>query len=286
MRKSKQFLNMNVVSLEEGQQIGSVGGLVIDPAGKNVAALIVEQKGWFREQKFIPYSRVHNIGEDVVTIDRSSRVEKGASLPQILKLFKDRVNITGSRLVTESGTALGVVEEFYVDLKTGDVVGLEFSGGTVNNLFRGSAFLDINYIRTLGTRIIICHDSALANIVKMDGGIQESLRSFRESTGQLLGTTIQKTRVLGKSLNQSLEKIKRDRFSSPEDKDSSEEGPNGKQAASDYMEERPNGEQEAYTPVEEDSRLEKEPEITNPFPTELAPEPKAEENTAHENKQP
>ncbi|MFZ5642747.1 MAG: PRC-barrel domain-containing protein [Bacillota bacterium] len=211
MRKSKQFLGMNVVSLEEGEQIGSVGGLVIDPASKNVAALIIEQKGWFREQKFVPFSKVHRIGEDVVTIDRGNRVEKGASLPQILKLFKERVNITGCRLVTESGTLLGVVEEYYVDLKTGDIVGLEFSGGMVNNLFRGGAFLDINYIRTLGTRIIICLDSAIDNIVKMDGGLQETFRFFRENTGQLLETTIQKTKGLGRNINQSIEKLKREK---------------------------------------------------------------------------
>ncbi|MCL5058899.1 MAG: PRC-barrel domain-containing protein [Actinobacteria bacterium] len=264
MRKSKQFLNMNVVSLEEGRQIGSLGGLVIDPASKNVAALIVEQKGWFREQKFIPYSRVHNIGEDVVTIDRSSRVEKGASLPQILKLFKDRVNITGSRLVTESGTVLGVVEEFYVDLKTGDVVGLEFSGGTVNNLFRGSAFLDINYIRTLGTRIVICHDSALDKVVKMEGGIQESLRSFRENTGQLLGTTLQKTRVLGRSLNQSLEKIKRDRPVAEKKDTPKESSPGGEQNCSGNTVE----EQMTQTPfADRDPSLPSDP--VESFPTEM-----------------
>lgn len=212
---------MNVVSLEEGEQIGSVGGLVIDPASKNVAALIIEQKGWFREQKFVPFSKVHRIGEDVVTIDRGNRVEKGASLPQILKLFKERVNITGCRLVTESGTLLGVVEEYYVDLKTGDVVGLEFSGGMVNNLFRGGAFLDINYIRTLGTRIIICLDSAIDNIVKMDGGLQETFRFFRENTGQLLETTIQKTKGLGRNINQSIEKLKKEK-QGREDKDSAD----------------------------------------------------------------
>lgn len=213
MRKSKQFQGMSVVSLEEGQQIGSVGGLVINPALKNVAALIIEQKGWFREQKFVHFSKVHSIGDSVITIDRVNRAEKGTSLPEILKLFKERVSITGSRLVAENGTVLGMVEEYYVDLQTGDIVGLEFSGGTVNNLFRGSAFLDINYVRTLGASIIICNNSSLENIVKMDGGLQETLKSFRENTGHLLETTFQKTRDLGKSINQSIEKLRKEKNS-------------------------------------------------------------------------
>ncbi|MFZ5646219.1 MAG: PRC-barrel domain-containing protein [Bacillota bacterium] len=213
MRKSKQFQGMSVVSLEEGQQIGSVRGLVINPALKNVAALIIEQKGWFREQKFVPFSKVHSIGEDVITIDRVNRAEKGTSLPEILKLFKDKVNIIGSRLVAENGAVLGLVEEYYVDLQTGDIVGLEFSGGTVNNLFKGSAFLDINYVRTLGTSIIICSNSSIDNIVKMDGGLQEALRNFRENTGHFFGSTFQKTKDLGRSINQSIEKLRKEKKS-------------------------------------------------------------------------
>lgn len=215
MRKSKHFLGMSVISLEEGQQVGSIKGLVVNSALKNVAALIIEQKGWFREQKFIPFSKVHNIGDDVVTVDRVTRAEKGISLPEILKLIKERANIIGSRLVTENGTALGMVDEYYVDLQTGDIVGLEFSGGTVSNLFKGSAFLDINYVRTLGSTVIVCNDSSLNNIVKMDGGLKETLRIFGENTGQLLENTFQRTRGLGRNINQSLsqsiEKLKRSR---------------------------------------------------------------------------
>ncbi|MFZ5634639.1 MAG: PRC-barrel domain-containing protein [Bacillota bacterium] len=226
MRKSKQFLGMPVISLEEGQQVGAIKGLVVNPTLKSVAALIIEQKGWFREQKFIPYSKVHSTGEDAITIDRVNRVEKGVSLPEILKLFKERVNITGSRLVAENGTVLGVVDEYYVDLQTGDIVGLEFSGGTVSNLLKGSAFLDINYVRTLGTNVIICSDSAINNIVKMDGGLQETLRTIRENTGQFLETTAQKTRGWGRNLNQSIEKLRRSRADKKTNGDADDAGQN------------------------------------------------------------
>jgi len=211
LRKSKQFQGMPVISLEEGQQIGSIKGLVVNPALKNVAALIIELKGWLGEQKFIPFNKVHRIGEDAVTIAKSNRVEKGTGLPEILRLFKERAKIIGTRLITENGTILGVVEEFYVDLQTGDIVGIEISGGTVSNVFKGSNFLDINYIRTLGPAVVICNEASLQNIVKLDGGLQETLRNFRENTGQLLGTTFNKTKELSRNLNQSIEKIRRER---------------------------------------------------------------------------
>ncbi len=211
MRKSRQFVGMPVISLEEGQQIGTVNGLVVNPALKNVSALIIEQKGFFREQKYIPFSKVHSIGNDAVTVDRVNRAEKGTSLPEILKLIKERANIAGSRLMDENGAVLGVVDEYYVDLQTGDIVGLEFSGGTISNLFKGSAFMDINYVRTIGQSVIICSKHAQDNIVTMDGGINETLRAFGENTGQFLEVTLQKTRVWGQNLNQSLKKLRRNK---------------------------------------------------------------------------
>ncbi|MCL6477995.1 MAG: PRC-barrel domain-containing protein [Peptococcaceae bacterium] len=229
MRKSKQFLGLPVISLEEGQQVGTVKGLVVNPTLKNVAALIIEQKGLFREQKFIPYSKVHSTGEDAVTIDHANWVGKGVSLPEILKLYKERVNITGSRLVTENGTVLGIVDEYYVDLQTGDIVGLEFSGGTVSSLLKGSAFLDINHVRTLGPKVVICNDSSLNNIVRMDGGLQETFRAIRENTGQILETTAQKTRGWGKNLNQSIEKFRRSKADKKANGDAGDTGQNPEQ---------------------------------------------------------
>jgi uncharacterized protein YrrD len=211
MRKSKQFVSMPVISLVEGQQVGSIKGLVINPAQKAVAALIIEQKGWFKDQRYIPFSKVRSIGDDALTIDRRSNAEKGTSLPELMNLLNEKFEIVGSKLIAENGTALGIVEEFYVDLQSGGIVGLEFSGGALSTWMKGSAFLDINHIRTLGKKVIICSNEALENIIKMDGGFQEKMRGLRESTGHLWTSTLQKTRDLGASLNKTLEKVKKER---------------------------------------------------------------------------
>ena len=211
MRKSKQFLSMPVISLVEGHQVGSIKGLVINPAQKAVAALIIEQKGWFKDQRYIPFSKVRSIGNDALTIDRRSNAEKGASLPEMMDLLNEKFEIAGSKLIAENGTALGFVDEYYVDLQSGSIVGLEFSGGALNTWMKGSAFLDINHVRTVGKKIIICSNEALENIIKMDGGFQEKMRGIRKSTGHLWTTTLQKTRDLGTSLNKTLEKVKKER---------------------------------------------------------------------------
>jgi uncharacterized protein YrrD len=138
MRKSKRFASMPVFSLEEGLQIGSVKELVVDPAGKRIAALVIEQKGWFKEQRFIPYHKVHSVGDDAITIEKTSGVQKAAGLPDIVRLLKDKVKIIGAKIVAENGNVLGFIDEYYVEVDTGNITGLEFSGSFINNVMKAA----------------------------------------------------------------------------------------------------------------------------------------------------
>jgi len=201
MRKSKQLLNLPVFSLEEGQQIGKVKGLVIDPARKAVVALIIEEKGRLKEQKFIPFNQLRSIGEDAITVERGNYLQKGATLPEILKLTKDKVEVLGTRIVLENGTILGHVDEFYIDLQTGEIVGLEFSEGILNNVMQGRAYLDASFIRTLGRQMTVCTDDCLNNLVKIEGGFQDTLRSVKNTAAQAWSSAVHKSRELGGGLN-------------------------------------------------------------------------------------
>jgi uncharacterized protein YrrD len=209
MRKSKQFASMPVISLEEGQQIGIIKSLVVDPGLKRVAALMIEQKGWFSDQKFIPYSNVHSVGEDAVTVKHGTMVQRGGNLPEIISLTKNKVKVSGARIITQGGTVLGEADDYYVNLATGEMIGLEFSGNFINGLFGGKAFLDINHVLTIGKDMVICSDEALDEAVKLDGGLQEKLRGVKDSTSHLWESTVQKTRELGSNVNNSITKIKR-----------------------------------------------------------------------------
>jgi uncharacterized protein YrrD len=210
MRKSREFISMPVISLDEGQHLGSVKGIVVNPAEKMVSALIIEQKGLFKEQRFIPFPRIKSIGADAITVDRSSGVEKGARLPDILRLLKDRVDIYGARLVAENGAALGFVDDYFVDENSGKIAGLEFAGKFIDSMIRGKAFLDISFVRTIGKEVVIVTAEGAENVLKLDGGLQESVKTLKDSTGQILGNTLLRTKELGSNLNKSLEKMKRD----------------------------------------------------------------------------
>jgi len=201
MRKSKQLLHLPVFSLEEGRQIGKVKGLVIDPGKKAVVALIIEEKGWLKEQKFIPFSQIRSAGEDAITVERNNSLQRGATLPEVLKLTRDKVDVLGTRIVLENGTILGQVDEFYIDLQTGEIVGLEFSEGIFNNVMQGRAYLDATFIRTLGRQVTICTDDCLNNLVKVEGGFQDTLRSVKNTATQAWSSAVHKSRGLGAGIS-------------------------------------------------------------------------------------
>jgi len=202
---------MPVISLEEGRQIGLVKGLVLDYTNKKVAALIIEQKGWFKEQRFIPYHKIHSVGTDVITVEKTSGAERAAGLPEIIKLLREKVKLTGSRIVAENGTVLGYVDEYYVDPDSGSITGLEFSGKFLNGVIKGRALLDIGFVRAIGKEVVVVVNEAVNNVIKLDGGLQETVKSIRESTGHLWENTLQKTREISSNINKSLEKVKRDK---------------------------------------------------------------------------
>ena len=207
MRKSKRFASMPVFSLEEGLHIGSVKEIVVSPNDKRVAALIIEQKGWFREQRFIPYHKVYSVGDDAVTIEKTSGVQRATGLPDIVKLLKDKIKVIGAKIVTENGNLLGFIDEYYVEIETGNITGLEFSGNLINNVIKGRAFLDISFVRTIGREIVIVNNEAPENVFKLDGGLQETFKNMRETTGHLWESTRQKTRDINKCDNRNVKCI-------------------------------------------------------------------------------
>ncbi|RYD06247.1 hypothetical protein N752_04980 [Desulforamulus aquiferis] len=181
---------------------------MVDPIQQKVAALIIEQKGWFRDQKFAPYTKVRSVGNDAITLDQSSMVEKGASLPEILSLYKEKISIIGCRALAENGSQLGQVEEFFIEESSGSIVGLELSGNFINSLIMGKSFLDISFIKTLGKELVVTSNDAMDNMVKVDGGLQETVKQLKDSTSHIWENTVQKTKEFGTKTKELSSKTK------------------------------------------------------------------------------
>ncbi|MHB1652473.1 MAG: PRC-barrel domain-containing protein [Desulfitobacteriaceae bacterium] len=185
MKPSRKFLSLPIISLKEGQQIGYVKSLILDARKKAVAALVVDPKGFFKDQRIIPYGKVISVGDDAITIDKESHVEKSASIPEILDLLKEKLGVIGTKVVTESGKILGVAEEYYIDPETGKVTKLEVSGGKIGGFLNGKAWLNADQLVTIGPDVIVAQRGSENSLTVADKGLNDSLKSLLHTTSHL-----------------------------------------------------------------------------------------------------
>ncbi|KUO73860.1 MAG: photosystem reaction center subunit H [Desulfosporosinus sp. BRH_c37] len=189
MKPSKKYLSLPIITLQEGQQIGYVKSLIVNASTKALAAIVVDTKGFFKDQRIIPYSKVVSVGEDAITIDKESHVEKTSSLPELLELVKEKLTIIGTKMVTETGKTLGIADEYYVDPKTGKITQIEISGGKIEGFLSGKAWISAEYITTIGHDVIISQRDSENALTVADKGLSDSIKNLMHSTSHLASET-------------------------------------------------------------------------------------------------
>ena len=189
MKPSRKYLSLPIISLQEGQQIGYVKSLILDAGTKALAAIVVDTKGFFKDQRIIPYSKVVSVGEDAITIDKESHVEKTSSLPELLDLVKEKLTIRGTKMVTETGKTLGIADEYYVDPDTGKITQIEISGGKIEGFLSGKAWISAEYIMTIGHDVIISQKGSENALTVADKGLSDSFKKLMHSTSHLASET-------------------------------------------------------------------------------------------------
>lgn len=189
MKPSRMYLSLPIISLQEGQQIGYVKSLILNASTKALAAIVVDSKGFFKDQRIIPYSKVISVGEDAITIDQESHVEKTSSLPELLDLVKEKLTIIGTKMVTETGKTLGIANEYYVDPETGKITQIEISGGKIEGIISGKAWISAEYIKTIGHDVIISQKGSENALTVADKGLSDSLKNLMHSTSHLASET-------------------------------------------------------------------------------------------------
>nr|WP_274380935.1 PRC-barrel domain-containing protein [Desulforadius tongensis] len=126
-------------------------------------------------------------------------------------MTKDKHSLTGCKVVAEKGTVLGTVEEYYINVEDGSLSGFEISGSFISGIMSGRAFLDISLVRTIGKKILVVSNDASENLVKIDGGLWETLKTIKDAGSSLWETTVVKAREVTGTINKRLEQLKNER---------------------------------------------------------------------------
>ena len=154
---------MPIFSITDGQEIGNVKNIVINPERAGVEFLIVQNDHWEFGIKAIPYRRVEGIGDYAVTVENDLAVIDLAEIPIANDLLAKNIQIRGTRIITKKGRFLGQVTEYYIEEETGRIIGcvVEDSAGQVN-------VLPQEFVVTFGRDIMVVTEDGSQKLVSLD----------------------------------------------------------------------------------------------------------------------
>ena len=162
-----------VVSLAAADKIGNVNTVILDPATNRMLALKVKH-GLIGSGKTLLASDIRNIGVDAVTInDHNLLHEHETDLPELGNM-PTLEELTALKVVSESGTLLGVVGDVEIDPEQYNIVAYEMNGSLWEQLTRREKrFAALQGIKA-GKDLLVVPDSVVTELGNRSGGEPKS----------------------------------------------------------------------------------------------------------------
>ncbi|WP_045233830.1 PRC-barrel domain-containing protein, partial [Deinococcus pimensis] len=141
MRKGRDIIGKPIVALDGGARLATVQDLVFDHRAGQLLALLVDEGGWFRAARVVPFDAVRAFGDDAVVIGSSADVVAANTLERVPDILNDKATLVGTTVMTTDGKNLGRLADMYFDETLGGVVGYDVTGGLFADLSSGRSFV-------------------------------------------------------------------------------------------------------------------------------------------------
>ncbi|OYD08849.1 PRC-barrel domain-containing protein [Paludifilum halophilum] len=137
MRKSQDLIGLPVIHVKTGKQLGRVRDLLFDDR-QRFRGVLLENGGWVRRGRYVPYERIRSMGEDAIILDSEEDVlSLNDEQSRWTGLLTGRRRLKGRPVMMSDGRELGMVEDVYFMEKMGILMGYELSEGFFNDLRQG-----------------------------------------------------------------------------------------------------------------------------------------------------
>ncbi|KGX93474.1 photosystem reaction center subunit H [Pontibacillus halophilus JSM 076056 = DSM 19796] len=121
MKKSREIVELPIINITDGEEMGTVKSLIINPEKGTVDFLVIQHEEWEVSVKAIPFKKVVGVGEYAVTVDNESAIIDLNEIPIANNLMNKKVKIIGTRVMTRKGQLLGQIDEYYVNDDNGNI---------------------------------------------------------------------------------------------------------------------------------------------------------------------
>ncbi|MCA1036409.1 MULTISPECIES: PRC-barrel domain-containing protein [Bacillaceae] len=177
MKTSLQITGLPIISISDGQQVGKVKSLVINPEKGSIDFLTIEHEDWQVSVKAIPFKKVVGIGEYAVTVESDNAVIDLNEIPIANQLVNKKIRITNTKVMTRKGELIGEISEFYVDDETGNILGMDIKSGGSEQILRS------DFVLTYGKDIVIVKEDAADGFL-IDAALLDPNQSAHEKNNE------------------------------------------------------------------------------------------------------
>jgi uncharacterized protein YrrD len=153
MKKTRELKGMPVLALEEGERLGQVRGLILDPVARQVVALILDRRVGGEDQ-IVATANIRTVGPAAITVENRSSLIPLSRIPRFQELARQGKPIQGKMVISEAGERLGQVDDLEVDVETFGLVSL-----VLKAFLRHGQVIPADRVRTIGTdAIVVCEE--------------------------------------------------------------------------------------------------------------------------------
>ena len=151
----RQVMGKAVISVSNGQKLGSVQDILIDPQQMRVAALVLSRGGVFnRDVIAIPVSDVQAWGVHAIMVDRPDVAARRDQLPQNSGWVSATDQLYGRPLLSSDGTKIGEVEDVEID-GNGNLSAYQLGKSDDRSSSKAGQKIPARYTRSIGRDVII-----------------------------------------------------------------------------------------------------------------------------------
>jgi uncharacterized protein YrrD len=171
---NKRIKGLPVVSIAEGEKLGTIARAFVDPTGLKLVGFAVDGSGRSSlagrvtglvsggaagtdATAMLRVDDVHALGPDALTVDDRAKVRFGENESMGDGLL-DLEELTGRRVVTENGTYVGNVASIAFDPASFRVTEVEASPG----FFKSNTAVPVDLITSVGGDLIVVSDAVCA----------------------------------------------------------------------------------------------------------------------------
>ena len=148
-----------VITVPEGEKIGTVEDVLLRPEEQRLGALVVKSSS-FAGPQILLAADISSVGGDAVATQSAEKLQDQARFGEAAQLVSFG-EASGRKVATTSGNYAGELFDVHLDPATGRITGYEVTGGLFERMFGRSHTIKASEYSRLGKDMLIVADEAI-----------------------------------------------------------------------------------------------------------------------------